>query len=838
MDNRFYEPRPFVRPGFGPQPHPRIRARGDTSRPPLLPHRTLPLASDLLLRLLRSFHRHHAAAPAALVAALSLAAPRAVGQDAGVPAAAAASSPAAVPALVAAASTASAASAPGPTTLEANEIRGQPDAETIAEGEVELRRDGMMLKADRLSYDSRNDLARAVGHVKLEQMGNRYSGTELQMVVERFEGYFLEPTYFFSQTQAGGTAKRLDFLDDKRASAIDATYTSCLADGTGTPAWLLTTERIRVDFDKNEGIAEGAVLRFYGVPILAAPVLSFPLSDDRKSGWLPPTIGLDTKTGLQVAVPYYWNIAPNRDATFTPSVITKRGFGLDSEFRYLAPKYAGQLNLDLLPEDRLYGATRGSLQFNHEGRPWAGGYYEAKAYRVTDDDYWKDFPGRTGYLTPRLLPIDINGTQRYSSAKYGDWTSYARVHRWQVLQDMNPADRIDAPYDRAPQVGVRTRQPLVGGMQFEFQTEVNRFTNPDGYVTLTPGIDRPTGTRFHALGAVSRPWVTPGWTLVPKLSLNAASYAIEQETGTGKLRSHDQRAIPTFSLDSAWTLERDSTWFGRAMRQTLEPRVLYVRTPYRAQDALPNFDSAGKDFNFDSIYTANDFSGVDRVSDANQLTAGVTSRLLEANTGAELMRVGIAQRFLFSDQRLTADGEPVTQRLSDVLLLASTSVVPNWRFDSALQYSPETDRVQRAILGARWSPGAYRTLSAVYRLKRGESEQVELGWQWPVYGPAPGSRRAGECRGTWYSVGRVNYSVLESRVTDSVLGVEYDAGCWVGRLVAKRLSTSQAEATTQIGFEIEFVGLSRLGTNPLQVLKDNVPGYRMLRDDPSTPVAP
>lgn len=779
------------------------------------------MASDLLLRLLRAFQRHHAAAPAALAAALVMSGPRAAEPAASAPASAA--------------SAASGADADVPTVLDANEIRGTPDAETIAEGDVLLRRGEMTLKADRLSYDSRTDLARATGNVRLDQMGNRYSGTELQMVIERFEGYFLEPTYFFAQTQAGGSATRLDFQDDKRASAVNATYTSCLADGTGTPAWLLTTDRIRVDFEKNEGIAEGAVLRFYGVPILAAPVLSFPLSDERKSGWLPPSIGLDTKTGLQVAVPYYWNIAPNRDATLTPSVISKRGFGLDTEFRYLSQNYAGKLNLDLLPNDRLYGDTRGALQFAHEGQR-DGATFKALAYRVTDDVYWKDFPGRTGYLTPRLLPVDVNVKQQYSTASYGDWTTYARVHRWQVLQDVD--NLIDAPYDRAPQVGVRTVQSLVGGLRFDLQTEVNRFENPDGYVSLTPFTERPTGTRFHALGSISRPWVTPGWRIEPKLSLNAASYSLDQTVaGTTTSRS-EQRAIPTFSLDSAWTLERDSQWFGRDMRQTLEPRVLYVRTPYREQSTLPNFDSAQKDFNFDSIYTANDFSGIDRVSDANQLTAGVTSRLLDAQNGSEVMRVGVAQRFLFSDQRITADGVPITQRFSDVLVLASTSVVPNWRFDTALQYSPETDRVARAIVGARWSPGPFRTLSAVYRQKRGESEQVELGWQWPVYGPGPGARRGGECRGTWYSVGRVNYSLFESRVTDSVVGVEYDAGCWIGRVVAKRLSTSQAEATTQFGFEIEFVGLSRLGTNPLQVLKDNIPGYRTLRDDPSTPVAP
>jgi LPS-assembly protein len=778
------------------------------------------LASDLLLRLLRALNRHPAATPVALAAAaLVMSIPRAWSQDA-------------VPAPMQAASAAS--DALQQTVLEADEISGRPDLETVAKGNVELRRGGMTLSADRLSYSQPNDLARASGSVVLTHLGNRYAGRELQMVVDRFEGFFLEPTYFFARTQAGGTAQRLDFLGESRASAIGATYTSCPVDGSGDPAWILSTDRIRLDFDKNEGIAEGAVLRFYGVPILAAPILSFPLTDERKSGWLPPSIGVDTKTGVQVSVPYYWNIAPNRDATLTPTIITKRGFGLDTEFRYLTPTYEGKLDLSVLANDRLYGDTRGVVNYKHEGRPWQGAAYSAKAYRVSDDDYWKDFPGRTGYLTPRLLPVDLRAAQQFDSERFGEWTTYARVHRWQVLQD--PTNLIDSPYDRAPQVGVRTRQPLAAGMQFDFETEVNRFTNPDGHVALTAP-DRPIGNRFHALGSISRPWVTPGWSVIPKLSFNAASYSTEQMIGGTMVRDSTQRVIPTVSLDTSWVLERDAQLFGRAMRQTLEPRLLYVRTPYRDQAPLPNFDSAGKDFNFDSIYTENDFSGVDRVSDANQVTAGVTSRVIDAASGAEALRLGVAQRILFSDQRITSDGVPIRQRLSDLLLLGSTSIVPNWRFDAALQYNPDTERTTRSILGARWSPGPFKTINAIYRLKQGESEQLELGWQWPVYGPARGTSRAGECKGTWYSVGRINYSLLDSRITDSVLGVEYDAGCWIGRVVAKRLSTSQVEATTQIGFEIEFVGLSRLGTNPLRVLKDNIPGYRLLRDDPSTPVA-
>jgi LPS-assembly protein len=299
-------------------------------------------------------------------------------------------------------------------------------------------------------------------------------------------------------------------------------------------------------------------------------------------------------------------------------------------------------------------------------------------------------------------------------------------------------------------------------------------------------------------------------------------------------------------------LERRTEAFGRALQQTLEPRLLYVRTPFRDQSQLPNYDAAAKDFNFSSIYTDNLFSGVDRVSDAHQLTAGFTTRLVDAATGAEALRLGLVQRYLFRTQRLTADAGgspsdvPLDQRFSDVLALGSTSVLPGWTLDGALQYSPEVKRAVRSIYSARWSPGPFRTVGATYRFARGFSEQIELGWQWPVWksaaGPLPGlaggagasGSSGSSCQGTWYSVGRVNYSLKDSRITDSLIGLEYDAGCWIGRFVAERTSTGRREATTRLLLQLELVGLSRLGSNPLRVLKDNIPGYQLLREERRT----
>ncbi len=341
-----------------------------------------------------------------------------------------------------------------PIFMSANEISGRPDRDAAARGDVQFRQGSLYVRADQMTYDMADDLAWAQGQVRIERNGDVFTGPELQLKVNQFEGYFLNPTYFFALTQAGGKAQRVDFINDQRMVATGATYSSCPPDGSQDPPWFLSADRVRLNLDENEGIADGAVLRFLGVPILALPALSFPLTDARKSGWLPPSIGYDKRSGFQLAVPYYWNIAPQRDATFTPRLFTRRGFGLDSEFRYLEPSYAGALRLNLLPGDRVTRTDRYGLNANHSSNALETMQYGLNLLRVSDDDYWKDFPRSIGSATPRLLLSDAK-----VSRPFGDWTSYARVMKWQVLQGADPSVRInDTPYERAPQVGLRTLQ--------------------------------------------------------------------------------------------------------------------------------------------------------------------------------------------------------------------------------------------------------------------------------------------------------------------------------------------------------------------------------------------
>ena len=712
-----------------------------------------------------------------------------------------------------------------PIVIRARTLNGTTAGRTVAEGEVEFRRAGTVLRADRIEYDFLDDRVTARGQVRISRDGSVYSGPELQLKLQSFEGFFLGPSFDFGRIGAGGSADRIDFLDSTRATATNARYTSCPRDGSADPDWLLTTRRIRLDFEANEGIAEGAVLRFLGVPLLASPRLSFPITDERKSGWLPPSVKLDNRSGFELAVPWYWNIAPNRDATITPKAATRRGAGAELQFRYLEPEHEGTIDLDLWPDDRVVRRERHALRLQHEGEigALAGTRYTVAGARVSDDDWWKDFPGHGLSLTPRLLSQRA-GVERPLAWAGGRGLVYARAQHWQVLQ----ADElIRSPYQRSPQVGLRWQGDAALGLELGFETDLNRFTLPAGDRAT---VARPTGSRWHAVGTISRPWRGPGWWVVPGLAVNTARYDTDGRAAIG-------RTLPTLSVDAGAEFERDARAFGRALRQTLEPRVRYARTPFRDQSAIPNYDAAGQDFNFTSIYSDNAWSGIDRISDSHQLTFGATSRLVDAGTGAELLRLGLVQRLLLRPQRVTPDdtdaaadaATPLTRRLSDILLLGSTGVIPNWNLDASVRYNADLQRPMRSIVGVRYTPGDFRTVSATYRFTRGQTELMDVGWQWPV--ARIGADGGGGCSGRLYSVGRVNYSMRDARITDSLLGLEFDAGCWIGRIVAERVSTGRTEATTRLMLQLELVGLSRLGSNPLKALKDNIPGYRLLREE-------
>jgi len=725
----------------------------------------------------------------------------------------------------------------GLTFVSADRSTGRPDLETILEGNAQLRRGETVISADRLEYYHPGDLAKARGNVRINRAGNVFEGDTLELKVESFEGFFSNTRYRFLKNDAYGVASRIDFIDDKRAVVSQATYTTCQRQSVAgwMPEWILTAESIKIDSEADVGRAEGAVLRFMGVPVLPVPSIDFPLSDRRKSGFLPPSIGLDSVDGAEFTLPYYWDIAPNRDATFTPEIKTKRGVNLGAEFRYLEDSYNGALRASYLPGDRLRDRDRWGYSINHQASVDTGVKglqtlgLNVNLNRVSDNDYWRDFAGSarsTSTLTQRLLPSEV-----VLGLADGDFSLQARSLKWQTLQAIDSP--IIPPYDRLPQVTARYGRSSWSG--FDVSAEVD-YTQFEADTRLT---GQPNARRGFALGQISYPLDLSGLFVKPKVQLHATRYEFDAPLANGTRSA--SRVLPTFSLDSGLVFEREASYLGTAYTQTLEPRAFYVYTPFRDQRFLPNYDSAANDFNFATIYTENPFGGNDRIADNNLLTLGVSSRLLNPLTGAEVARFGIAQRLRLSDQQVVLPGDvPVADRLSDVLVGGSVNITPVWGVDTTVQYNPKTERSERAVLATRYNPGNYRVLNAAYRLQREQSEQLDLGWQWPlasVFGGAPsgGSAASGKPKGGWYTVGRLNYSLRDSRLVDSLVGFEYDGCCYIARVVLERLQRSGSDANTRIMFQMEFVGFSRLGSNPLRTLKENIPRYQPLGQPGASP---
>jgi len=730
-----------------------------------------------------------------------------------------------------------------PLFISGKRIDARPDLDMVIEGDALLRKQGLTVKADRIEYDQSQDTLKARGDVKINREGNLFQGTSLNLQADSFQGKFEQAEYTLLKGGGHGKASEIEFIDQQRAIIRNATYTTCarLPGPSWLPEWVLKAASLQVNEEEDTIQAKDIQLRFKDVPVLAAPSLTFPLNSTRQSGLLSPLIGLDTVSGIEISSPYYWNIAPNRDATLTTTVMSKRGVAFDSEFRYLEPDSQGQTRFNLMPNDSLRQQSRWGLSSKHIGGIETGNStlgrlgVNVNLNRVSDDNYWRDFPRAGLTLTQRLLPA--SGSLYWAQ---GDLSMMTQVLKFQTLQDISSP--ITPPYDRSPQIMARYNTWDLNGFDVGATADTTRFEADYSRIPGGTSSILRNGQRSFASAQISRPWLKPWGFVIPKIQLHATRYQLDSPLANGQLEAN--RLLPTFSLDTGLVYERDATFFGRGLRQTLEPRAFFVRTPYKDQSQLPSYDSGATDFNLTTVYSENPYVGQDRIADNNLVTLGVNSRFFDSNTGAELARFGFAQRYRFSDQLVRLPGElPVSSGYSDILLGAGVRWDNRWTFDSSLQFDAQTHRTTRTTLSTRFNPTPYRVFNTAYRLARDQSEQIDVGWQWPLrdfsfatHEEASGNQQplgAGQGLGAdrWYSVGRMNFSLKDRKMVDTLLGFEYDSGCWLGRVVYERLQSTTSTSRSRILFQLEFVGLARVGSSPLKTLRDNIPRYQYLRED-------
>jgi LPS-assembly protein len=689
-----------------------------------------------------------------------------------------------------------------PTTVDAQKIEGVSDLEVTARGDAEIHREDVTIFGQYLRYNQEFGRVDAEGGVRLQSGPDRFSGPSLQYDTLDDTGRLEEPRFLMQrELPARGSAERLEFRGKNQYRLFDVSYTTCKP---GQDDWFLEASQLDLDYDAQQGHAKSPRLRFLDHTILAFPFASFPLENSRKSGFLTPYYATTNTRGFEVGIPYYWNIAPERDATFTPVYMARRGEQLKTDFRYLGRPYAGELKFEYLPDDPIFGRTRTGTSWQHTQtlRPNLTAHIDYN--RVSDDRYFVDLASQVKQVSVGNLPQDAYLTHTTSLPFDGSLTSQVRVQKFQTLQD--PLSPIVPPYHRVPQLNLSASYNDVAGLlDTSLPLEYVRFTHP----TLVQG------ERTSANPTLALPFLSPGWYFTPKLGVHGTAYDLDRPSGSGP--STPRVAIPWLSLDSGVTFERPSALYGEPATQTLEPRLFYVFVPFHDQDDIPLFDTTLADFNYPQLFSENRFVGGDRFGDANQLTAALTSRFLYGD-GQEGLRATIGQRYYFSDERVALNPGSVLRRSNRSDLLASIGgrFRTRWTFDLTSQYNPQEHRLQRYGAAARYSPGPQRVLNLSYRYDRSVLRQVDISGQWPI------------ARG-WYGVGRYNYSFLDQRLLEGLAGAEYNAGCWIFRAVVQRLQAATNIASTSLIFQLEFSGVGQIGTaEAVSLLSREVPGYSAL----------
>ena len=696
--------------------------------------------------------------------------------------------------------------------LEADHIEGEQDRTVVATGNVVLRQLGATIRADRLDYRSEAQTAVATGHVRLEREGDVARGPRLTYQLDADTGEMATPTFEFPKTperrsSSRGQAERALLEPDRKSRLFEAEYTSCPAPRDD---WFIRVHELEIDTSRNVATSFTTAIFFLGVPILYLPYMTFPLDNKRRSGFLAPTFGTSGQSGFEASLPYYWNIAPNMDATVTPKMFTKRGVQVGTEFRYLFPKFSGEFDTEFLPHDKIREIDRYFLGWRHAQQLGSGWSFAVNAQKVSDDNYFRDLTTKIALTSQTNLPRDA-----ILSYNNDVWSVSARVLGYQTLED--PLNQVPIPYNILPQLLAFGSKQNVRGFDWQWASELSNFRHP----TL------PNGQRFIAYPSVSFPMRRTYGYVIPKIGFNFTRYNMDQNTNGLESSS---RALPISSLDAGLFFERPTTWGTHAFTQTLEPRLFYLNVPFHDQSKLPNFTTAETDFNFQRIFSENRFVGGDRIGDANQLTIALTSRMIESETGLERFKAGIGQVYYFQPPRVAINETPTSNKTSDILGFASSQMSKSVSIDLGWQYTPNLSRSEKVTVGARYSPQPGSILNAAYRYARGIDDpanpslagiqQIDVSTQWPIF------RNVN-------ALARWNWSMKDRKLLEGLAGFEYNAGCWQVRAVAHRFITATQTYSTSFQIQLELSGLSRIGINPLETIRQNISGYR--RSDEISP---
>ena len=664
------------------------------------------------------------------------------------------------------------------------------DGNAILSGDVRVVQGDRVLSAEDVTYDADKKVFKVEGTV-------RYSDPALEVAGRggRYDpaggAAFEAATFELPERPARGAADRMEVEADGDIRLQEVWFSTCPAE---RPDWRIRARTIDLDMLARNGTGRDAAVEFKGVPILYLPWISFPVGDQRKSGFLFPSVGFSSRSGAELGVPYYFDLAPNHDLTLDPVLYGKRGVDLGGRFRYLTERHQGRLDARFLPSDSLKDMDRHRVQLRHEGRLAADWYLDIDAQHVSDTEYFEDFSRGGADSSTTFLDQAL-------SVSYED-------DRWQLLgelRDFQTIDRAlappDRPYATLPRLLARGDLPLGRDrrLQAGVDAEVVRFDRDTGV----------TGWRVDARPRLEMTLEQPGWFLRPGVAWRYTRYDLSGMTAGDDSPS---RSLPSAWIDAGLRLER-VTDTGAARRITLEPRLLYLWTPYRDQDALPIFDTAVPDLDFGRLFRTERYVGADRVADADQLSLGATARVYDGG-GRQLLSATIGQIRYLDPPRVRLPDEPAVRRTgSDLVAEIGVSAWSHWSAKFGLQWDPRDDRRERNNFRLRYNPDAERALNFAYNFQQGGIEQAEFSGAWPI------GRQ-------WSTFGKLVYDLQSDSGLEQFAGIEYRSCCWRLRAVGRRyLSNRTGERDTQFYLQLELNGLSSVGSGADAFLDEAFRGY-------------
>ncbi|PRY99631.1 LPS-assembly protein [Jezberella montanilacus] len=744
--------------------------------------------------------------------------------------------------------------------IESDELRSDADENVLLTGNASTRRQDAILKADVIDYNKVSSVMDGRGHGRLIRDGSTITGPEIHYDTENGTGTVNQPN-FWLESGGSGIGSWADIFSRSQMSVTDVTYSGCPCPN---PAWYMQMDKLDLDFDNNEGVARNGVLYFKDVPILASPYLTFPIKKERKSGFLIPTFASTSTTGFDYTQPYYFNLQPNYDATLVSRTMSKRGEQIGGEFRWMnafegtsiyAPgtyvRGQRRTEFDATLYDRFdFSGTYLNNDLTTQTNRWLystngfksldRGFYAAwSATGVSDPNYFQDF----AVIGANQIPTTILPRMAMAGWADGFWSSSVQYLTYQTLSSVsNP---VVAPYNKVPEVALAGNLFNWHGLDLQTENTATQFdlTNSVGVTNYS---SLPVGQRFRSYTQISYPVVQPGWYVTPKLSLFGSQYNTDWKALTGSYgQSSNTLMLPLASIDAGMRFERDTKLFNNAAIQTIEPRVNYLYVPYQNQAQVPVYDTTLADLSYSQLFQENIYSGGwDRVANANQITTGVSTRFLDADTGFERLTFAVAQQYYMTDQLVTLPYAVArTNSTSSVLFENTAAWTDKLGTAATLQYNPYSGQFDRSQLSARWKPQRQALIAASWRYQvtptdtsvyrtQGQN-QISVSGQWPL----------GK---NWYTVGRIDYSFVNSPntyqlpgFTQMLGGLEYKSDCcWAARVVLQRyalnpllnttVATTLATANTYntaVFLQLELSGLGALGSNPMGLIAKSVVGY-------------